>query len=122
MEMSVQIKTNWPTVWIFTVAVVPIGVVLYLVKEVTVELFLVVVAVCVLLICLLLYLIQSGTEIAKKALELEVELAKKEAEDAKRKEEDKKSEDAAQKNREHEIKLAEITSAVRVEVTNVRLL
>lgn len=131
MEMSIQIKsiqikTNWPTFALFIVVAIVVsalvGFIAWLVKAEYVVLLSVAVTVCVLLIGLLLYLIQSGTEIAKKALELEIELVKKEAADAKRKEEDKKYEDAAQKNREHEIKLAEIASAVRVEVTNVRLL
>lgn len=131
MEMSIQIKsiqikTNWPTFALFIVVAIVVsalvGFIAWLVKAEYVVLLSVAVTVCVLLIGLLLYLIQAGTEIAKKALELEIELVKKEAADAKRKEEDKKYEDAAQKNREHEIKLAEIASAVRVEVTNVRLL
>ena len=123
MEMSVKIKTNWPTFSLFIVVGIVVGglsgVIAWLVKTEYVDTVLIMATVYVLLISLLLYLIQSGTEIAKKALELEIELEKNKADDARRKEEDKKYEEATQKKREHEIKLAEIANTIKVEVSYV---
>lgn len=123
MEISVTIKTNWPTFMLFAIVSVLVGGVVYMAKNLmqleSTDILLVILALCLLLISLLLYLIQSGTEIAKKTLELEIELEKKKAEDARRKEEERKCDDAEQKKREHEIKLAGIESTIKVEVSNV---
>ena len=73
----------------------------------------------ILIVAMLLYMIQCGTEVAKKALDLQIELEKRKSEEEKRAEEDKKCEAAEKEQREHELKLVQFASTIKVEVSNV---
>ena len=126
MEVSVKIKTAWPT---FLIAASPAGlfcVVLFLAKSLCeaglIDILMIAIAMNVLFLLLVLYIFQCGTEVAKKALDLQIELEKRKSEDESRAEEDKKCEEAEKEQREHELKLAQLASTIKVEVSNVRLL
>ena len=125
IEISVQLKTNWASFWLIVVVLATVGIVAYSAKQLAqldcVDILFAFFALCLLLICLLFYFVQSGAEIAKKALELNIELEKKNAADAKRREEDKKCDEASKRNQEQELNPAKIERAmtIRVEVGHV---
>ena len=61
-------------------------------------------------------------EVAKKALDFQIEWEKRKSEEERRAAEDKKCEEAEKEQRDHEIQLAQLASTIKVEVSNVRLL
>lgn len=73
----------------------------------------------VLIEVMLLYMIQCGTEVSKKALDLQIELEKRKSKEERRAEEDKKCETAEKEQREHELKLVQFANTIKVEVSNV---
>lgn len=123
MKTSVTVSTNWPTVLVILVLAILL-IILAFVQEALaqsghIQIALLLIMVSALVLLLSLVLIQSGTEVAKKALELEIASIDKANTDAKRADEVRKCEEAADKQREHEIQLAKIESVIKVEVSNV---
>ena len=126
MEVSIRIKTNWPT---FILVVIPVGLfcaVVFCAKSLCEaglkDVLIIAVGMYMLFVLVLLYMLQCGMDIAKKALDLQAELEKRKSEKENRADEDAKYEASAKEQREHELKLAQLTSSLKVEVSDVRLL
>ena len=126
MEVSVKIKTNWPTFFLAVIPTGPFCAVLFFAKSLCaagfIDVLMIVIAMYVLLLLFILHIFQSGTEVAKKALDFQIEWEKRKSEEERRAAEDKKCEEAEKEQREHEIQLAQLASTIKVEVSNVRLL
>ena len=69
-----------------------------------------------------LFLIGSLVKITMRALDLGIEVVKNNSEESRRMGEDKKLNESEEKQRSHEIKLAEIGNVIKVEVADVRML
>ena len=123
MNLSIEVKPVWHIACLLIVCMISssaLCVVAVINSEVPdVVLLSVVIFINAFAFLVALYFVKSQTEIAKKALELNVEFMKKETEEVKRNAEDKKYDEADSKRMEHEEKLAKIASCVRVEVSNV---
>lgn len=123
LDITVDLKTNWTTFGLFVVFILALGGITWFATRLLqnscfcIVLFLIILY--VLLVLVLLHLIQCGTDIAKKALELQIELEKRKTDDDRRASEDKKHDAAEEARRKHEIELAQLASTIKVEVADV---
>ena len=120
MKLTIEVKSIWAIALSIGVALLSASVIVaqaYVQRlELPAEGVSLLVALTAMFLAVVCAIILAKVEIAKKSLDLCIEMAKKEADEARRKEEDKKCDEASRKRHECTMSLEDGAIAISVEV------